>query len=124
MLTFMEFIIESSDEYLYHATYRSHKDSIAKDGLRTNSGNNNWYISKKRKVYLAKSPKIARSYAKTSYAPQQHHKSGIVVYKVHRKHLEPKHIKVDKNVKNNDTTVEYGKNIPSKHLKIHSEHDT
>ena len=54
MITFLQFLKENEDEYLYHATYQVHKNSIAKHGLKANSNHKNWEDSKKGRVYLAK----------------------------------------------------------------------
>jgi hypothetical protein len=126
MITFSEFLKENRDGYLYHATYRVHKDSIAKHGLKTNNDHKNWEDSKKGRVYLAKNAEIAQSHAETSEdAPEKHYNSGIVVYRVKRSNLDPKKIKKDSNIRGEDGgTVEYHDNIHSKHLEIHSEHDT
>ena len=125
MKKFKNFIKEDNDNYLYHATYRVHKDSIAKQGLRANSDHKNWEDSKRGRVYLAKSPEVAASHAETSdMAPEEHYNSGIVVYKVHKKNLDPKKIKKDSNMKSDADTVEYHDNIHPKHLQIHSEQDT
>ena len=126
MLKFKEFVVESRNQYLYYATYRIHKPSISQSGLRKNSDHKNWEDSEQGKIYLATSPEVALSHAETSVsAPEEHYNSGIVVYKVNKKHLDDKHINIDKNVIGNDgSTIEYSKDIPSEHLKIHSEHDT
>ena len=126
MISFSQFVIEASDDYLYHATYKVHKDSISKHGLMKDSSHKNWEDSKKGRVYLAKDPEVALSHAETSEdAPEHHYNSGIVVYKIHKKHLESSKIHKDSNVRNNDdATVEYHDNIPAKHLSIHSEHNT
>ena len=126
MIRFKEFLKENKDEYLYHATYRVHKPSIEKVGLKKDSDHKNWEDSEKGKIYLAKSPEVALSYAETSdSAPEKHYNSGIVVYKVKKEHLNPEHINSDQNVRdNNESTIEYSKDIPSKHLQVHSEHDT
>lgn len=126
MLKFKEFLVESEEQYLYHATYRIHKPSINKNGLRKDSEHKNWEDSVPGKIYLAKTPEVALSYAETSESvPEKHYNSGIVVYKINKKHLDDKHISSDENVIDNDgSTLEYSKNIPSKHLEIHSEHNT
>jgi hypothetical protein len=126
MLKFKDFLKESKSEYLYHATYRIHKPSIKKHGLKTDSEHKNWEDSESGKIYLSTKPEVAKSHAETSdAAPEEHYNSGIVVYKVQKKNLSQKHINLDKNVQDNDgSTVEYSKNIPREHLSIHSEHDT
>ena len=124
MKTFKSFLFEDRDKHLYHATYRIHKDSVNQHGLKANSDHKNWEDSKKGRVYLAKSPEVALSYAETSdEAPEKHYNSGIVVYKVNKKHLDQSKLHQDTNVQGDGDTVEYHGNIPAKHLKIHSEHD-
>lgn len=124
MQNFKQFILEEKEsDYLYHATYGVHKDSISKHGLKANSDHKNWDDSKKGRVYLAKDPHVAHSYAETSDEAPEHHLKHIVVYKVHKKHLDPSKIHHDSNVRNDSSaTVEYLRDIPSHHLKIHSEH--
>ena len=126
MKTFIQFIKEENDDYMYHATYKSHKKNIEKQGLLSNPKHKNWSDSEKGRVYLAKSPEVAHSHAETSdEAPEKHYNSGIVVYKIHKKHLDKSKIHPDKNVRNDDhDTVEYHGDIPAHHLKVHSEHDT
>jgi hypothetical protein len=126
MKTYKQFLVEASDEYLYHATYTIHKQSVAKNGLKKNSDHNNWDDSKKGRLYLAKNPHVALSYAESSdEVSDEHYDSGIIVYKVHKKHLDNSKIKKDSNVRNSDRdTVEYHDDIPFKYLKIHSKHDT
>jgi hypothetical protein len=121
-----EYLLESSDDYLYHATFRAHKPSISKSGLSSNSKHKNWTDSQKGKVYLAKDPHVALSYAETAEGvPEHHYDSGIVVYKVHKKHLNPKSLHGDSNVRNSSSdTLEYHGDIPAAHLEIDSEHDT
>lgn len=125
MKSFLNFISEEKEsDYLYHATYGVHKDNISKHGLKANSDHKNWEDSKKGRVYLAKDPHIAHSYAETSEKAPEHHLSHIVVYKVHKKHLDPKKLHKDTNVRNDEDsgTHEYHGDIPAKRLKIHSEH--
>lgn len=43
---------EKESDYLYHATYGVHKDSIAKHGLKSNSDHKNWDDSK-REEYIS-----------------------------------------------------------------------
>ena len=127
MKTFIQFVKENTDDYLYHATYRSHEKSIAKNGLLSNSKHKNWTDSKKGRVYLAKDPHIAHSHAETSdEAPEHHYNSGIVVYKIHKKHLDKSKIHKDQNVRSDEDggTVEYHGDIPAHHLEVHSRHDT
>lgn len=125
MITFKEFIKESKeDPYLYHATYGEYKNSIKKHGLKSDSGNKNYSDSESGKLYLAKDPHVARSYAETSDEVPEHYLDNIVVYKVHKKNLDPSKIHADKNVRDGgDSTVEYHDNIPHKHLRIHSSDD-
>lgn len=118
-------ILEQKEQYFYHATYRVHKNSIEKHGLRANSDHKNWQDSEKGKVYLAKSPEVAQSYAETSEeAPEEHYNSGIVVYKIPKSKLNAKNIHNDSNVIGGSDTVEYHGDIKPEHLSIHSEHDT
>jgi hypothetical protein len=126
MKSFREFIKEEeAEDHLYHATYKFHERNIKKHGLKSNPKHKNWSDSEKGRVYLAKTPEVAHSHAETSdEAPEHHYNSGIVVYKVHKKHLDPSKIYSDKNVQDDDHTVEYHGDIPSEHLKVHSRHDT
>jgi len=119
------FLSESSDDYLYHATFRSHKPSISKSGLSSNPKRTNWEDSQKGRVYLAKDPDVALSYAEAADdAPERHYNSGAVIYKVHKKHLNPKLLRGDSNVRNDSSdTLEYHGDIPAAHLEVHSEHD-
>jgi len=124
MLSFRNFTESREDLHLYHATYRIHMDSIAKKGLLANSDHKNWNDSKRGRVYLAKDPDEALSHAESAEdAPQKHFDSGIVVYKVNRKNLDQSKIHKDSNNPDADT-IEYHGDIPSKHLSVHSEHDT
>lgn len=122
--TLMQHISEENDSnYLYHATYGVHKNEISKHGLKSNPPHKNWDDSEKGKVYLAKNPHVAHSYADSSDSAPEHHLDHIVVYKVHKKHLDKSKIKRDSNVRNDsEDTVEYHGDIPAHHLKIHSEH--
>lgn len=123
MKSFGQFIFESSqDPYLYHATYGAHQQKIQKEGLHGNSGNKNWSDSEKGKVYLAKKPEVAHSYAETSEDVPESHLKHIIVYKIHKKHLDASKLHHDKNVSGSSDTLEYHGNIAPHHLEIHSEH--
>ena len=126
MKDFKSFIAESTEsDYLYHATYQHHEPSIDKHGLKASSRHKNWSDSKKDSLYLAKSHHVALSYAESSdEAPEKHYDSGIVIYKVNKKHLDKSKIHNDENVLDSNDTVEYHKDIPREHLQIHSRHDT
>ena len=127
MKSFRQYITEQKEgKHLYHATYRTHQSSIADNGLMKNSDQKNWTDSKKGKIYLAKDPHTALSYAETSEkASNKDYNSGIVVYKVNKKHLDKDKIHKDENVRGEGgETIEYHSNIPSHHLGVHSEHDT
>ena len=124
MKSFNQYITESVG-YLYHATYKAYKSNIKSGGLKINPKHRNWTDSKKGTIYLAINPDIALSYAETSETVSDKvYNSGIVVYKVNKKHLDLNKLKKDKNVIGDGGTLEYYLDIPSKHLKIHSEHDT
>jgi hypothetical protein len=125
MLTYKEFIKESENDYWYHATYKVNKNNISKKGLLSNSPKKYWEDSK-NVVYLAKNPDTALSYAETSEdVPDKHYNSGIVVYKIHKKHLDKTKLNPDSNVRNEDNdTAEYHGDIHPEHLEIHSEHET
>jgi hypothetical protein len=129
MKRFSQFLKEESeDNYLYHATFRNRMKSISKSGLLSNPKNKNWGDSKPGRVYLAKDPHVALSYAESADedVPEKTYNSGIVVYKIHKKHLDLDKIHGDENVQvgNGDHTVEYHGDIHPSHLIIHSEHDT
>ena len=122
MKSFRQHLQESESNYLYHATYGAHKDSISKHGLKSNVDHKNWEDSKKGKVYLAKDPHVAHSYAETSEEAPEHHLKHIIVYKVHKKHLDSHKLHKDQEVKGDGDTHEYHGDIPAKHLKIHREY--
>ena len=115
---------EAEDEHLYHATYRTHMTSISKHGLSSNSKHKNWNDSKPGRVYFAKDPHEALSHAESAEdAPERHYNSGIVVYKVKKKHLDQSKLHKDTNNRDADT-VEYHGDVKPEHVEIHSQHDT
>ena len=79
---------------------------------------------------FSKKPHVAHSYAESAdeEVPEKTYNSGIVVYKVHKKHLDISKIHKDSNVRTDDDeeadTIEYHGDIHPDHLKIHSEHNT
>ena len=121
MKSFATFLREAN---LYHATYKAHKSSIKRAGLQSTVAHKNWEDSEKGIVYLAKNAEIAHSHAETAEdAPDRIYDSGIIVYKIDIKNLDQDKLKKDRNNPGGNT-VEYHGDIPFKHLKIDSEHDT
>jgi hypothetical protein len=106
----------SADDYYYHATYKPYIKSIKLHGLHGDSGNKNWDGSEPGKVYLAKHPDVARSYAETSDDVPDSYINDIRVLKVHKKHLDPKKIHADRNARGSKDTIEYHGKIPPQHL--------
>lgn len=125
MKTFKEFLNEESEgDYLYHATYHPYLEDIKKEGLHGDNPKKNYEDSEHGKVYLAKDPHTALSYAETSDHVPEHYLNKIHVLKIHKKHLDPSKIKDDSNVRNSDhSTVEYRGKIPPEHIKLHSTHE-
>lgn len=122
--SFRSFTESEEDEHLYHATYRTNKDNIELRGLLSNYPQKNWSDSKSGRIYLAKDPEEALSHAESAEnVPDEHYNSGIVVYKINKKKLDPQKIFKDENNPDADT-VEYHGDIHPNHMVIHSEHDT
>lgn len=123
MITFRQFLENTENDYLYHATYKSYIKKIKKQGLVINPPTRNWEDSE-NVIYLATSPDVALSYAETSdEVPDHILDSGIVVLKIKKNKLDPTKLSIDKNVQDNEgDTLEYHQNIPPENLEIHSIH--
>ena len=134
MLTFRQFIREArkpkEDEYYYHLTKGSSMNNIAKKGLLRKSGHRNYDFSKRSVVYLATSPKTAKSYAGDFSSTEKHTKTGwkdiphsLRVIRIPRANLDPKKIHRDKNMEGNwndekPRTWEYHGDIPAKKIEF------
>lgn len=125
MKTFKEFLNENKeDDYLYHATYHPYMKKIKAEGLHGENKQKNYEDSEHGKVYLAKSPHVALSYAESSDSVPEHYLNKIHVLKIHKKHLDLSKMKDDPNVRNDDhDTVVYHGRIASEHVEHHSTHE-
>jgi GNAT superfamily N-acetyltransferase len=99
-------IWEDTEEYLYHATYRPLLKSIQAQGLG-NTTQSQWTDSQPGVVYLARDPEVARSYAETAESVPEDWLDQIVVLVIDARQLDPKKLHTDRNVMDDDSTLEY-----------------
>jgi hypothetical protein len=97
----------AGDTTLYHATYRPLLKSITAQGLGGNAAQAKWHDSKPGVVYLAKDPEVARSYAETSDIVPEEWLDHIVVLAINTSVLDQRKIHPDRNVLDDDSTMEY-----------------
>ena len=110
---------------LYHATYKQFIKSIKKDGGLIGGKNKMWGDSKSYVVYLAKDRDVAESYMEDNDFlndldddEYDDYVDNIVVFEIDTSHLDPKLLKIDQNVRNNDgATYEYAGKISMSSLK-------
>lgn len=117
-------ILEKTDDYLYHATDTNNAKSIKHSGLKAwnKSGHKNYDFSKK-KVYLASTPKEAKSFMPGELRHHAGIKKPTAIFKVKKSNLDTKHLKRDTNSDDipgdpneRNKNFEYGKSIHSMFL--------
>ena len=106
-------IQEQKTQWLYHATYRPLLASIQKHGLGGSPAQAQWEDSEPGVVYLAVSRDIAESYAEANNQVPEEWLDKIVILKIDASRLDPRRLKVDRNVQDNTgDTLEYHGVIP------------
>jgi len=112
-----EFVLEDTQEYLYHATYLPLLKSIRAKGLG-NTTQSQWTDSRPGVVYLARDPEVARSYAETAESVPEAWLDQIVVLQISQKDLDADRLDTDQNVQDNTgDTLEYHGVIPANKLR-------
>jgi hypothetical protein len=102
------------DDYLYHATRVDYAKSIKQKGLKTKPKNKQWKFSR-QKVYLADTPKEAKSFNR--WDPSKP-KPKFTLFKVKKNNLDLKALKADRNTiqRNGPKDYEYDKPISHEFL--------
>jgi hypothetical protein len=105
------------EKYLYHATYGPLLKSIQAQGLGATT-QSQWTDSQPGVVYLARDPEVARSYAEAAESVPEAWLDDIVVLRISQADLDPKLLRIDRNVKDNTgDTLEYHAVIPANLLR-------
>ena len=105
-----EFVRENfapTNTILYHATYRPLLKSIKAQGLGGSDAQAKWEDSRPGVVYLARDPEVARSYAETSDMVPEEWLDDIVILSIDASRLDPRKLRQDRNVQDDDSTLEY-----------------
>lgn len=92
---------------LYHATYRPLLKSIRSQGLGGSAAQAKWEDSEPGVTYLARDPEVARSYAETSDMVPEEWLDDIVILAIDASRLDPRRLRRDRNVQDDDSTLEY-----------------
>lgn len=94
-------------DILYHATYRPLLKSIMSQGLGGSAAQAKWEDSEPGVIYLARDPEVARSYAETSDMVPEEWLDDIVILAIDASRLDPRKLRRDRNVQDDDSTLEY-----------------
>ena len=94
-------------DILYHATYRPLLRSIKAQGLGGSDAQAKWEDSQPGVTYLARDPEVARSYAETSDMVPEEWLDDIVILAIDASRLDPRRLRRDRNVQDDDSTLEY-----------------
>lgn len=86
MKTFLQFLTDSENEYVYHGTASRHLDSIRQHGLKATPDNSNWNVQGRKKdvVYFSHNEKTAIGYAHKSAGD----KDNPLILRVHKDHVD------------------------------------
>lgn len=103
----------SKTKNLYHATYRPVLANIRRQGLGGSAAQAKWEDSEPGVTYLALDPDVARSYAETSDVVPDEWLDQIVVLAIDATQLDPRLLRRDRNVLDDDSTLEYHGVIPA-----------
>jgi hypothetical protein len=113
MIKLINILKESTQQYYYHATYRSLLKKIKEKGLDTRDSKKAWDDSVPGYVYLAKDSDVAASYAESSETVPDEWLDQIIILTIDASKLDQDKIFDDTNVRNETTdTVEYRGVIP------------
>ena len=113
MIKLLDILLENTQQYFYHATYKPLLKKIKEKGLDTRDSKKAWDDSVPGYVYLAKDLDVAASYAETSETVPDSWLDQIIILTIDASKLDPNKLFDDENVKNESTdTVEYRGVIP------------